>query len=96
MREGGLTMSNGLANLHKGEAVLTSPLTADLKSGIEAMKYNVPQNNQGFVDASAISNNSVYNINVDASGTNDPRAVAKEVVKAINTQENRRNFSRKI
>ena len=96
MREGGLTMSNGLANLHKGEAVLTSPLTADLKAGIEAMKYNVPQNNQGFVDASAISNNSVYNINVDASGTNDPRAVAREVVKAINTQENRRNFSRKI
>ncbi len=96
MREGGLTMSNGLANLHKGEAVLTSPLTADLKAGIEAMKYNVPQNNQGFVDASAISNNSVYNINVDASGSNDPRLIAKEVVKAINTQENRRSFSRKI
>jgi TP901 family phage tail tape measure protein len=96
MREGGLTMSNGLANLHKGEAVLTSPLTADLKAGIEAMKYNIPQNNQVPVDASAISNNSVYNINVDASGTNDPRVVAREVVKAIGTQENRRSFGRKI
>ena len=96
MRKGGLTMSNGLANLHKGEAVLTSPLTADLKAGIEAMKYNVPQNNQGVIDASAISNNSVYNINVDASGSNDPRLIAKEVVRAISTQENRRSFSRKI
>ena len=96
MREGGLTMSNGLANLHKGEAVLTSPLTADLKAGIEAMKYNVPQNNQGIVDASTISNNSVYNINVDASGTNNPREVANQVVKAIRTEENRRSFGRKV
>jgi len=96
MRMGGITMSNGLANLHQGEAVLTSPLTADLKAGIEAMKYNIPQNNQGSVDASTISNNSVYNINVDASGTNNPREVANQVVKAIRSEENRRSFGRKV
>ena len=96
MREGGLTMSSGLANLHKNEAVLTAPLTQDLKDGVRAMKYNVPKNNQGSIDASTISNNSVYNISVNASGTNDPRAVAREVVKAINGQDKRRNFGRSI
>ena len=96
MREGGFTMSNGLANLHRGEAVLTAPLTRDLQDGVQAMKYNVPQNNQGTIDASTVSNNSVYNISVNASGTNDPRAVAREVVKAINGQDKRRNFGRSI
>ena len=96
MREGGLTMSSGLANLHKNEAVLTAPLTQDLKDGVRAMKYNVPKNNQGSIDASTVSNNSVYNISVNASGTNDPRAVAREVVKAINGQDKRRNFGRSI
>jgi TP901 family phage tail tape measure protein len=96
MREGGLTMSSGLANLHKNEAVLTAPLTQDLKDGVRAMKYNVPQNNQGSIDASTVSTNSVYNINVNASGTNDPRVVAREVVKAINDQDKRRNFGRSI
>jgi TP901 family phage tail tape measure protein len=96
MREGGFTMSNGLANLHRGEAVLTAPLTKDLQDGVRAMKYNVPQNNQGSIDASTISNNSVYNINVDASGTNNPREVANQVVKAIRSEENRRSFGRKI
>ena len=96
MREGGLTMSSGLANLHKNEAVLTAPLTQDLKDGVRAMKYNVPQNNQRSIDASTVSTNSVYNINVNASGTNDPRVVAREVVKAINDQDKRRNFGRSI
>jgi murein DD-endopeptidase MepM/ murein hydrolase activator NlpD len=96
MREGGFTMSSGLANLHKNEAVLTAPLTQDLKDGVRAMKYNVPKNNQGTIDASTVSNNSVYNISVNASGTNDPRAVAREVVKAINGQDKRRNFGRSI
>ena len=96
MRKGGITMSNGLANLHKSEAVLTAPLTKDLQDGVRAMKYNVPQNNQGVVDASTISNNSVYNINVDASGTNNPREVANQVVKAIRSEESRRSFGRKV
>jgi murein DD-endopeptidase MepM/ murein hydrolase activator NlpD len=96
MSEGGFTMSNGLANLHQGEAVLTSPLTADLKAGIEAMKYNVPQNNQGVIDASAISNNSVYNININGINLSDPRSVARQVVGEINKQTNRRNFGRSI
>jgi len=96
MRNGGITMSNGLANLHKNEAVLTAPLTKDLQDGVRAMKYNVPQNNQGSIDASTISNNSVYNINVDASGTNNPREVANQVVKAIRSEESRRSFGRKV
>ena len=96
MREGGFTMSSGLANLHKSETVLTAPLTQDLKDGVRAMKYNVPKNNQGTIDASTVSSNSVYNISVNASGTNDPRAVAREVVKAINGQDKRRNFGRSI
>jgi murein DD-endopeptidase MepM/ murein hydrolase activator NlpD len=96
MRKGGFTMSNGLANLHKGEAVLTSPLTADLKAGIEAMKYNVPTNNQGVVDPSTISSNSVYNININGINLSDPRSVARQVVGEINKQTNRRSFGRSI
>lgn len=96
MRGGGFTMSNGLANLHKGEAVLTSPLTADLKAGIEAMKYNIPSQGQVPIDASSISSNTYYNINVDASNSGNPKSVANEVVKAIRIEDKRRNFSRGI
>jgi hypothetical protein len=96
MREGGFTMSNGLANLHKGEAVLTAPLTRDLQDGVQAMKYNVPQNNQGVIDASAISNNSVYNISINGINLSDPRSVARQVVGEINKQTNRRSFGRSI
>ncbi len=96
MRTGGETLSNGLAMLHQGEAVLTSPLTADLKAGIEAMKYNIPSQGQVPIDASSISTNTYYNINVNASGTNDPQMVAKQVVSAIRKEDKRRNFERTI
>ena len=96
MRDGGFTMSNGLANLHKGEAVLTSPLTADLKAGIEAMKYNVPTQSEVPISASSISNNSVYNINITGTNLSDPRLVAKTVIGEINKQNGRREFGRSI
>jgi murein DD-endopeptidase MepM/ murein hydrolase activator NlpD len=96
MRKGGITMSNGLANLHQGEAVLTSPLTADLKAGIEAMKYVMPSSSQPEVVAASTSSNLVYNININGTNLSDPRLVAKQVVGEINKQNSRREFGRRI
>ena len=95
MRIGGFTKSNGLANLHKGEAVLTAPLTADLKAGIEAMKYNVPQQSNVPVDNSVVSANVQYNVNVSGINMANPRSVANQVVKAIKVEDKRRNFGRR-
>jgi hypothetical protein len=96
MRMGGETLSNGLAMLHQGEAVLTSPLTADLKAGIEAMKYNIPSNSQMPIENSSISSDTYYNININGINLSDPRSVARQVVGEINKQTNRRNFGRSI
>ena len=50
LRDGGFTMSDGLANLHNGEAVLTKPLTENLVSGIQSLDK---------------SNHSAYNVVMD-------------------------------
>jgi murein DD-endopeptidase MepM/ murein hydrolase activator NlpD len=100
MRIGGETMSDGLAKLHKGETVLTKPLTQTLKQGIADMKVGVPSapstsgvNSSGTM----ISDNRVINVNVNASGSNmNPDMVAQRIVSAINKQESRRSFGRSI
>jgi len=95
MRKGGFTKSNGLAQLHKGEAVLTAPLTKDLKEGIKAMKFTVPQQSNVPVSNSVTSNNVQYNINVSGTNMSNPKQVANEVVKAIRIESDRRDFSRR-
>ena len=50
LREGGFTMSDGLANLHAGEAVLTKPLTEQLVNGVQSLDN---------------SNHSAYNVVMD-------------------------------
>lgn len=53
LKTGGFTMSDGLAMLHKGETVVTAPLTEKLKDGINNMDksqhfgYNVTMNFDG-------------------------------------------------
>ena len=41
LKTGGFTLSDGMANLHQGEAVLTAPLTDQLKSGIQKIDQGV-------------------------------------------------------
>jgi TP901 family phage tail tape measure protein len=98
MRIGGETMSDGLAKLHKGEMVLTKPLTQTLKDGISDMRVGVPaMASTTGVDSSGtiISDNRVINVNVNASGSGmNPDTVAQRIVSAINKQESRRNFGR--
>ena len=100
MRIGGETMSDGLAQLHKGETVLTKPLTQTLKQGIADMRVGVPlAPSTSGVNSSGtmISDNRVINVNVNASGSNmNPDMVAQRIVSAINKQESRRNFGRSI
>lgn len=43
LKTGGYTMSDGLANLHKGETVLTAPLSEKLKVGIERIHDGTSQ-----------------------------------------------------
>jgi hypothetical protein len=53
LKTGGFTLSDGLAQLHKGETVVTAPLTQKLKDGINNMDksqhfgYNVNMNFDG-------------------------------------------------
>lgn len=98
MRIGGETMSDGLAKLHKGEMVLTKPLTQTLKEGIADLRVGVPSMaSTSGVDAGGtmVSDNRVINVNVNASGSNmNPDMVAQKIVSAINKQESRRNFGR--
>jgi murein DD-endopeptidase MepM/ murein hydrolase activator NlpD len=98
MRIGGETMSDGLAKLHKGEMVLTKPLTQTLKDGISDMRVGVPAmaSTSGVASSGTIvSDNRVINVNVNASGSGmNPDTVAQRIVSAINKQENRRNFGR--
>jgi TP901 family phage tail tape measure protein len=98
MRIGGETMSDGLAKLHKGEMVLTKPLTQTLKDGISDMRVGVPAmaSTSGVASSGTIvSDNRVINVNVNASGSGmNPDMVAQRIVSAINKQESRRSFGR--
>jgi murein DD-endopeptidase MepM/ murein hydrolase activator NlpD len=98
MRIGGETMSDGLAKLHKGEMVLTKPLTQTLKEGISDLRVGVPaMASTSGVDAGGtiVSDNRVINVNVNATGSGmNPDMVAQRIVSAINKQESRRSFGR--
>jgi TP901 family phage tail tape measure protein len=98
MRIGGETMSDGLAKLHKGEMVLTKPLTQTLKEGISDMRVGVPAMSSTSGVASSgtmVSDNRVINVNVNATGSGmNPDMIAQRIVGAINKEEGRRSFRR--
>jgi murein DD-endopeptidase MepM/ murein hydrolase activator NlpD len=97
MRIGGETMSDGLANLHKGELVLTKPLTQQLKDGIGELKFGMPSaSGVSPIDSGTmVSSSNTYNISVDASGPSmDPNKIAQKIVTAISREEDRRSFGR--
>ena len=97
MRIGGETMSDGLANLHRGEIVLTKPLTQQLKDGIAELKFGMPSvSGISPIDSGTmVSSSNTYNISVDASGPSmDPNKIAQKIVTAISREEDRRSFGR--
>jgi TP901 family phage tail tape measure protein len=98
MRIGGEIMSEGLANLHKGEIVLTKPLTQQLKEGISDLRVGVPSapSTSGVGSSGTIvSSSNTYNISVDASGPSmDPNKIAQRIITAINREDERRSFGR--
>jgi murein DD-endopeptidase MepM/ murein hydrolase activator NlpD len=98
MKIGGETTSDGIAKLHKGEMVLTKPLTQTLKDGISDLRFGVPSapSTSGVGSSGTmVSDNRVINVNVNASGSGmNPDMVAQRIVSAINKQENRRSFGR--
>jgi murein DD-endopeptidase MepM/ murein hydrolase activator NlpD len=97
MRIGGETMSDGLANLHKGELVLTKPLTQQLKDGIGELRFGMPSaSGVSPIDSGTmVSSSNTYNISVDASGPSmDPNKIAQKIVTAISREEDRRSFGR--
>ena len=97
MRVGGETMSDGIAKLHKGEMVLTKPLTQTLKDGIAELNFGVPSSSgiSPLSGGTMVSNSNVYNISVDASGSSmDPNKIAQRIVTAIGREEDKRAFGR--
>jgi TP901 family phage tail tape measure protein len=82
MKDGGFTMSDGYAMLHKNEAVLTAPLTEQLKSGIQNIDQGV---------------NNDYNVNVNFYGpVNSEIDVEKAVTTALNRRDSKLGRSRSI
>jgi TP901 family phage tail tape measure protein len=82
LNTGGFTMNDGLAMLHKNEAVLTAPLTEQLKSGIQKI-------DQGSTNE--------YNVNVTFTGpVNSEIDVEKAVTRAIQKRESRLGRKRSI
>jgi TP901 family phage tail tape measure protein len=82
LSKGGLTMNNGLAMLHKNEAVLTAPLTEQLQKGIQNIDQGV---------------NNDYNVNVNFYGpVNSEIDVEKAVSVALNKRDNKLGRSRSI
>ena len=89
------TLSNGIkTTLHKGEMVLSRPLSESLKTGIEQLSYNMPERDSVTPSGAIINNASSYQININAGDVSDPSKLAKIVVNEIRSQEDRRNFSR--
>jgi TP901 family phage tail tape measure protein len=89
------TLSNGIkTTLHKGEMVLSRPLSESLKTGIEQLSYNMPERDSATPSGAIINNASSYQININAGNISDPSKLAKMVVNEIRSQEDRRNFSR--
>jgi murein DD-endopeptidase MepM/ murein hydrolase activator NlpD len=83
LRKGGFTLNDGYAKLHKSETVLTAPLSAQLKSGIE--KIDQSSSNQ-------------YTISVDLSGSyiKEDVDIEKAVYAALDKRESKMGRTRKI
>lgn len=82
LAKGGFTLNNGLAMLHKKEAVLTAPLTEQLKSGIQKIDQGV---------------NNDYNVNVNFYGpVNSDIDVEKAVTTALNKRDSKLGRNRSI
>jgi hypothetical protein len=89
------TLSNGIkTTLHKGEMVLSRPLSESLKAGIDQLSYTIPERDSSAPSGAIINNASSYQININAGDISDPSKLAKIVVNEIRSQEDRRNFSR--
>lgn len=79
---GGVTLNNGLAMLHKKETVLTAPLSQKLHDGIDKIDQNT---------------NNRYDIRVDATGSHlTADDIGEAITKAINKRESRLGRTRRI
>lgn len=82
LANGGFTLNDGYAMLHKNEAVLTAPLTEQLKSGIQNIDQGV---------------NNDYNVNVNFYGpVNSDIDVERAVTTALNKRDSKLGRSRSI
>jgi len=82
LKKGGFTMNDGYAMLHKNEAVLTAPLTEQLKNGIQNIDQGV---------------NNDYNVNVNFYGpVNTEIDVEKAVTTALNKRDSKLGRNRQI
>lgn len=83
LNTGGFTLNDGFAKLHEGEAVLTKPLTAELKDGI------------GKIDQGGANE---YNVTVDLRGSTVSSNVdiEKAVNDALDKRESKLGRKRKI
>ena len=82
LASGGFTLNDGLAMLHKKETVLTAPLSAQLKSGIQKIDQGV---------------NNDYNVNVNFYGpVNSDVDVEKAVTAALNKRDSKLGRNRSI
>jgi len=78
---GGFTLNDGYAMLHKKEAVMTAPMTQDIKDGVKQFA-NGPSN--------------VYNVNVTVEGDGDANKIAKVVRATLREDERIAGPNRKI
>lgn len=82
MKNGGFTLNDGYAMLHKNEAVLTAPLTESLKNGIQNIDQGV---------------NNDYNVNVNFYGPVSADVdVERAVTMALNKRDSKLGRSRSI
>jgi TP901 family phage tail tape measure protein len=85
LKKGGFTMSDGMAMLHKKEAVLTAPLTESLKKGITKMETNDFGGNTYQFDFS--------NSNFGNNSIGDIKGAVKTAIMEINKE---RGLDRKV
>jgi hypothetical protein len=83
LKDGGYTLNDGYAKLHRNEAVLTAPLTAQLERGI------------GNLDAGATNE---YNITMDFRGAviREDVDIERAVTKVLQAKESKMGRARTI
>jgi murein DD-endopeptidase MepM/ murein hydrolase activator NlpD/endonuclease/exonuclease/phosphatase family metal-dependent hydrolase len=82
MRDGGFTLNDGIAKLHKKETVLTAPLSEKLNIGIDKLAEGSGDN---------------YTLNMyDVPNTINETIVANKVVKTLDRQKSRKAGSRTV